>query len=583
MFDWSPQAPDRVVYVSTESGVRQVHTIDLESGARRLVTDHPVGVVDGFAGVDGESVVWFEDESGDESGRWFREPFFGGNRTPLDGFPLGWSGGLAEAPGIVAAVTSDDQGFGVHIDLEGRGPKEIYRHPEAIGLGSFEKGGFLRGALSADGSLLCLEHSEHGDLLHPALRVLDARSGAPVGEQLDGGMALGAAAWSPLHGDQRLAIAHEREGELRPGIWDLAAGTRSDIELELHGLVEVCDWWPDGGALLLLNLHRGRHRLFRYDLDTGATTPVESLPGTISHARVRPDGTVWYLLSQGHLSPRVLDESGTEVIPLEGEPAPPGRAFHDWSFENPHGQQVEGFYVTPEGSEPHPVVMLVHGGPTAADIDRWDPEVQAYVDAGFAVGMVNYRGSIGYGREWRDVLIGDIGGPELEDVNAGLQDLVERTKADPGRAVIAGWSWGGYVTLLELGKHPELWRCGVAGVPIGDYEASYEDLSPLLKAYDRALLGGTPSEFPELMRERNPINFADNVRAPVLFVAGENDSRCPFRAVMLYVERLRARGHPHKLYSFSTGHGSYDAEEQVRQMRVVLEFLATHVPMAKAG
>jgi dipeptidyl aminopeptidase/acylaminoacyl peptidase len=139
------------------------------------------------------------------------------------------------------------------------------------------------------------------------------------------------------------------------------------------------------------------------------------------------------------------------------------------------------------------------------------------------------------------------------------------------------------VTLLELGKHPELWRCGVAGVPVGDYEASYEDLSPLLKAYDRALLGGTPSELPELMKERNPINFADDVRAPVLFVAGENDSRCPFRAVMLYVERLRARGHPHELYTFSTGHGSYDAEEQVRQMRVVLEFLATHVPVAKGG
>ena len=583
MFDWSPQAPNRVVYVSTESGVRQVHTFDLESGARRRVTDHPVGVVDGFASVDGEGVVWFEDESGDESGRWFQEPFFGGNKTSLDGFPLGWSGGLAQAPGIVAAVTSDEHGFRVHIDLEGQEPKEIYRHPEAIGLGSFEKGGFVRGALSADGGLLCLEHSEHGDLLHPALRVLDARSGGPVGEQLDGGMALGAAAWSPLHGDQRLAIAHEREGELRPGIWDVAAGTRSDIELELQGLVEVCDWWPDGAALLLLNLHHGRHRLYRYDLDSGATTPVESLPGTISHARVRPDGTVWYLLSQGHLSPRVLDESGTEVIPLKGEPAPPGRAFNDWSFENPHGQHVEGFYVTPEGSGPHPVVMLVHGGPTSADIDRWDPEVQAYVDAGFAVGMVNYRGSIGYGREWRDVLVGDIGGPELEDVNAGLKDLVERTTADPGRAVIAGWSWGGYVTLLELGKHPELWRCGVAGVPVGDYEASYEDLSPLLKAYDRALLGGTPSELPELMKERNPINFADDVRAPVLFVAGENDSRCPFRAVMLYVERLRARGHPHELYTFSAGHGSYDAEEQVRQMRVVLEFLATHVPVAKGG
>ena len=79
-------------------------------------------------------------------------------------------------------------------------------------------------------------------------------------------------------------------------------------------------------------------------------------------------------------------------------------------------------------------------------------------------------------------------------MNAGLRDLVKRGLADPKRAVVAGHSWGGYMTLLELGKHPELWCCGVAGVPVGDYEAGYEDMSPLLQAYDRALLGGAAAE-----------------------------------------------------------------------------------------
>ena len=223
--------------------------------------------------------------------------------------------------------------------------------------------------------------------------------------------------------------------------------------------------------------------------------------------------------------------------------------------------------------------MLVHGGPTWLDADRWQPDVQALVDSGFAVAMVNYRGSIGYGREWRDSLIGDIGGPELEDVNAGLRDLIERGIADPARAVVAGYSWGGYVTLLELGKHPDLWRAGVAGVPVGDYEAGYEDLSPLLQAYDRALLGGAePKDVPELMRDRNAINFADEVRAPVLFIIGENDSRCPIRQAMLYVDKLAARQHPHEVYVFSTGHGSFDVDERVKQVRMVLEFLARHVP-----
>ena len=135
------------------------------------------------------------------------------------------------------------------------------------------------------------------------------------------------------------------------------------------------------------------------------------------------------------------------------------------------------------------------------------------------------------------------------------------------------------MTLLELGKHPELWLCGVAGVPIGDYEQGYEELSPLLQEYDRALLGGkTPKEMPELMRERNPINFADSVVAPVLFVIGRNDSRCPYAQAMAYVDKLAAREHPHEVYLFETGHGSFDVDERVRQVGTILGFLERHVP-----
>jgi dipeptidyl aminopeptidase/acylaminoacyl peptidase len=68
------------------------------------------------------------------------------------------------------------------------------------------------------------------------------------------------------------------------------------------------------------------------------------------------------------------------------------------------------------------------------------------------------------------------------------------------------------------------------------------------------------------------------VRVPVLFVIGKNDSRCPYRQAMAYVEKLAARGHPHQVYLFGTGHGSFDIEEDVRQIRTILEFLSEHVP-----
>ncbi len=579
MPDWSRHAPDRLVYAGNESGVWQVHCLDAVSGKSRQVTDHPVGVTDGTPTLDGSGVLWFADETGAESGRWYVAPFTGGEARPfLQGVPDGWSDGLAQAPGIVAAAVSGPDGFAVYVSLDGGPAREIARSGEALGIAGGYAGGFNRAGLTADGSLLCLEHSEQGDLIHPALRVVDPRTGVVVGEQIDEGMALSAACWSPLPGDQRLAIVHEREGEERPAIWDLATGERTELRVDLPGVVTVGDWYPDGEALLLVNLHEGRNRLFRYEVTSGALAPIDHPAGTIDAAHVRPDGRVWYRQTQGDREPVVLDDLGRVVLRPAGEPAPRGRSYGSWHFTNEHGQRVHGFLVTPGGSGPFPVIMHPHGGPTWLDTDRWSPWVQGFVDAGFAVGLVNYRGSTGYGREWRDALIGDIGGPEIEDLNAGLRDLVARGIADPARAVVAGWSWGGYLTLMELGKHPALWIAGVAGVPIGDYEMSYDDMSPLLQAYDRALLGGAPADVPELMRERNPINFVDGVTAPVLFLIGDNDSRCPLRQALAYVERLDARGHPHEVYRYATGHSSFDLDERVRQMRLILDFLSRHVP-----
>lgn len=578
--EWSPLAPDRVVYASNEPGIWQVHAWDLSTGTRRRVTNHAVGLIDGVPTFDGQGVLWFQDETGDESGRWFVQPFEGGASRPfLEGVPHGWNEGLAQAPGIVAAAISDRDGFAVYVSLEGGPAKEVHRSVESVQIGSTEQGGFLLGGLSADGSLLCLEHAEHGDLIHPALRVIDPRTGATVGEVVDPGSSLTARCWSPVPGDQRVAIIHERKGFERPAIWDVATGMRTDLRTTVKGSLWVQDWWPDGSALLMVHQLEGQDTLLRFDLAKKKVRVIESEPGVIRKARVRPDGEVWFLHEQGHRRRLILSDGGKELIHLEGQRAPAGRPYTSWHFTNPGGDDVHGFYVTPEeGRGPFPTIMLVHGGPTSLDTDRWQPEVQAYVDAGFAVGMVNYRGSTGYGREWRDILIGDIGGPELEDVNAGLRDLVHQGIADPKRAVIAGHSWGGFVTLLELGKHPHLWICGVAGVPVGDYAAGYEDLSPTLQAYDRALLGGEPKDVPDLMRDRSPINFADNVRAPVLFLIGRNDSRCPYRQAMLYVEKLAARRHPHEVYVFPTGHSSFDANERIRQMRTILNFLAKNVP-----
>jgi len=583
---WSRRAPDRLVYVSSESGIYQLHSLDLATGVRRQVTDEPVGLVAGDVSADGEWVVWHRDLTGDESGSYVTAPFAGGPAEPLvEGLPVAWDGGIALGATRTIAAVSDRDGFAVYLSEGGGRARLLHRSPESIELGganALVKGGVELGALSADETLVCLEHAEHGDLIHQSLRVIDARTGTTVADLRDEGLALAAFAWSPVPGDQRLAIGHERRGEQAPAIWDIATGAVRDLRIPWDRLTEVTDWWPDASAVLLVELRDGRHYLHRYDLTTDELTAIPAREGSFTGARVRPDGSVWYRVQRGE-HPGVVMEVGREAEPVIAAPLPPppGREFRPWRFQNPNGQTVSGWRIEPDeldGPGPWPTLMLIHGGPTSVDLDRWAPDVQAYVDAGFQVAMLNYRGSIGFGAAWRDTLIGNIGWPEVEDILAGLDDLIANGWTDPRRAVIAGWSWGGYLTLLTHGMHPGRFIAGVAGVPVGDYAAGYEDLSPLLQAYDRALLGGAPSEVPELMAERSPISYVDNVTAPILFLAGEHDSRCPIGQVLRYTDRLEARGHDHELYLFPTGHAPFQIEERIRQTGVVLDFLARRVP-----
>src|SRR5438105_3364452 len=121
--DWAPGFAHRLVLATTESGVWQLHAWDRAAGARRQVTDHPVGVSTGTPTLDGTGILWFQDETGDESGRWFHQPFDGGPSRPfLQDLPAGWNEGVAQANAVVAAGISDRHGIGTHAAVAGSAP-----------------------------------------------------------------------------------------------------------------------------------------------------------------------------------------------------------------------------------------------------------------------------------------------------------------------------------------------------------------------------------------------------------------------------------------------------------------------------
>jgi dipeptidyl aminopeptidase/acylaminoacyl peptidase len=293
---------------------------------------------------------------------------------------------------------------------------------------------------------------------------------------------------------------------------------------------------------------------------------------------VRPDGTVWLRLATGERASRILDDRGEEVLPPPPGGVREGRPYREWGFRNRAGDDIQGWLVTPDGRPPYPTYLKVHGGPDWLYLDTWWPEVQMLVDAGFAVAMVNYRGSIGFGRRFRDHLIRNMGFPEVEDILDGLDDLIAHGIADPHRAVIGGRSWGGYVALLALGTHPDRFAAGVAGVPVADYLGSYDESAPSLQAYDRSLVGGTVHERAEFVAERSPITYVDRVRAPVLIMVGEHDTRCVPSQTYHYIESLRAAGGDVEVYSYDEGHSTFIQDESVRELRAILEFVQRTVP-----
>lgn len=574
--EWARDAPDRCVYQANTSGTWEIYAWDRSTGEHRQVTDRDGGTHTASIGPDGERLWWFADTDGDEYGRWVSEPFGGGGPVepavpPPDGDPdalTGYSAGLEIGDRVVALGIAADDGSRIWLSRGGKPAELVYAHAEDAGVG----------ALSHDETLLAISHSEHGDSRHPALRVLDTRTGEALAELADGpGRGLMPLEFPELAGDARLLVGHERRGRDELLIWDVASGEQAELDIDLPGDL-IGGFYPDGTALLVVHTHAARSTLHRYELASGTLTTLDTAPGCIGAAAVRPDGTVEYGCSSAATPPsvRALRPDGTDrqlFGPPGGERAPGSVPVTDAWVPGPGGDVHALVSVPPRADRPLPAAFILHGGPHAADEDRFSGVRAAWVDAGFAVVEVNYRGSTGYGTRWRDAIEGNPGHTELADVGAVHDWAVRTGLADPARCVVDGWSWGGYLALLALGTQPKRWAGGIAGLPVADYLTAYADEMEQLRAFDRALFGGSPEQLPERYHAASPLHYVPEVRAPVLVLAGENDPRCPIRQVDNYLDALAAHGDlDYRVLRFDAGHGSLVVEESIRHTAVEIAF-----------
>ena len=227
-------------------------------------------------------------------------------------------------------------------------------------------------------------------------------------------------------------------------------------------------------------------------------------------------------------------------------------------------------YTAPEDEKP-PLMVLSHGGPTGATGTTLSYGIQYWTSRGFAVVDVNYGGSTGYGREYRQRLNGNWGIVDVDDCcNAALY-LVEEGLVDPNRLVIRGGSAGGYTTLACLAfRH--VFKAGASHFGISDLEALEEDTHKFESRYSHSLIGPYP-ERKDLYYERSPVHFAHNINCPIILFQGDEDKIVPPNQSQMMFEAVRAREIPTAYVLFQgEQHGFRKAESIKRALEGELYF-----------
>jgi len=225
-------------------------------------------------------------------------------------------------------------------------------------------------------------------------------------------------------------------------------------------------------------------------------------------------------------------------------------------------------------------IVYVHGGPASQSVNSFSRFIQHMVNQGYMVIAPNYRGSTGYGKEFQQANLFDMGGGDLQDVLAAADFIKQTGYLDPKKVVLMGGSYGGYLTMLGVTKAPDVWAAGVPIVPFVNWFTEIQNEDPVLQQSDLATMGD-PEKNKALFKERSPIFFVDQVKAPLFLLAGGNDPRCPEEESRQVIDAIKKRGGvvEFKVYA-NEGHGFARVENQIDAYQRVSGFLKAHVPPA---
>jgi dipeptidyl aminopeptidase/acylaminoacyl peptidase len=365
-----------------------------------------------------------------------------------------------------------------------------------------------------------------------------------------------------------------------------AGGAGRSITRAIDRNIARSIWMPDGRSLLIGANDGTRVSLWLQPLDgparkldLGKLTPSSSFwvdvavgkDGAIAFTATDPSRPAeLYYMSSPAASPKRLSNLNAEVAGLAL-----GRTeVISWQSD---GFTHNGIVTYPpdfSSNQKCPLVLVIHGGPTAASLETFASQAQLMASKGWVVFQPNYRGSDQIGNVYQHAIVNDSGAGPGRDVMAGIEALKQRGFVDATRIAVSGWSYGGYMTTWLLGNYPG-WRVAVAGAPVTDWLDQYN----LGDANVRrgAAFGGSPWTDPKRMQsyiEQSPITYASKIRTPTLVMTNTQDFRVtPTQSFKLY-HALKDNGVPTKFIAYPIyGHNAADPVRQRDVQRRWIEWI----------
>jgi len=339
-------------------------------------------------------------------------------------------------------------------------------------------------------------------------------------------------------GDERLLV-YDLEGD----VLEEPSFSHEDHEKFKFTEYSAFDWFGDG-KIWFIGKHNGRTKAF---VD-GRLLPLP--PGFTSRLAVVDEGKVYATWSSLRSPSKVYEvdlvEGRTEAIldsKLSDEVKSRLGKVEFIKYRSFDGLEVPAFvFESATAPKPGPTVVWVHGGPWSEVSDSWHRIIASLVACGYHVVAPNFRGSTGYGEDFRRMDIGDPGGGDLLDIVHSAKWAKEKELAS--KLAVMGYSYGGFATFLSTVKQPDVWDAGVAGAGITDWDEMYELGDAFFKRFVEVLFDGRR----ELWRDRSAFHFSEKLKATLCIIHPQNDTRTPLRPVLTYALRLLELGKTFELH-----------------------------------